>query len=186
VRFTHARPPASAHQFQVKTLSAGIGEMTREAIETPWDEDVLMGELIVSTTRSASDLPRPLRVTQTLAHFHVRAQFCLPSAPDCRKHPPYSGISDDPLPAYCDPNAPPPWGYLPPPPSLDPRTHLVRYDFLLRMSDKGVWWASGEVARHSKWFKPLDGYEREWESRIKGKVWEPPTWLELYADPEAR
>jgi hypothetical protein len=69
---------------------------------------------------------------------------------------------------------------------VDPRTHLVRYDFLLRMSDKGVWWASGEVARHSKWFKPLDGYEREWERRIKGKMWEPPTWLELYADAEAR
>jgi hypothetical protein len=69
---------------------------------------------------------------------------------------------------------------------VDPRTHLVRYDFLLRMSDKGVWWASGEVARHSKWFKPLDAYEREWERRIKGKMWEPPTWLELYADAEAR
>ncbi|RSH82995.1 hypothetical protein EHS25_005705 [Saitozyma podzolica] len=71
----------------LKTPSAGIGKMSREAIET-WDEDVLMGELM--------------------------------------------------------------------------------------------------VARHSKWFKPSDGYEREWGRRIKGRVWKLPAWLDQYADEEAR
>jgi hypothetical protein len=37
--------------------------MTREAIETTWGEDVLMGELMVSTTRFTSTFPSPLHQT---------------------------------------------------------------------------------------------------------------------------
>ncbi|KAL7418343.1 hypothetical protein Q5752_006801 [Cryptotrichosporon argae] len=63
------RWPAYHHHFTgmvtgfswplVKTLSAGIGNMSREEIEVWWDDDVLTGEIM----------------------------FCLPSAPHCRPHP---------------------------------------------------------------------------------------------------
>jgi hypothetical protein len=33
---------------QLKTLSTGIGKMTRQEIEVWWDDDVLTGELMVS------------------------------------------------------------------------------------------------------------------------------------------
>ena len=35
---------------QLKTLSTGIGKMTRQEIEVWWDDDVLTGELMVSAT----------------------------------------------------------------------------------------------------------------------------------------
>ncbi|KAK4685573.1 hypothetical protein P7C73_g4576, partial [Tremellales sp. Uapishka_1] len=131
----------------LQTLSAGIGEMPREEIETWWDDDVLTGELL----------------------------FCLPPAPQCR------GPLDT-LPPYCDPRRPPPWGWRCPPSSPDPRTGLIRHDFLRRMGDKYVWFIKGDLARHSYWFKPLEGYEAEWRERIQGKIWTPPGWLKRYAD----
>ncbi|ORY27905.1 hypothetical protein BCR39DRAFT_588985 [Naematelia encephala] len=165
------RWPAYHHHFTgmvtgfswglVKTLSSGIGSMTRQEIETWWDDDVLTGELM----------------------------FCLPPAPHCRE-PNRSSLSlhhstEESLPEYCDPRAPPPWGWLAPPPSPDPRTNLIRYDFLRRMGDEVIWFIKGDVARHSWWFKFLERYEKEWKTRIKGKMWTPPKWLERYVDRNA-
>ncbi|RSH91486.1 hypothetical protein EHS25_009785 [Saitozyma podzolica] len=137
----------------LQTLAAGIGKMSRQEIEAWWDDDVLTGELM----------------------------FCLPPAPHCRPQSLANHILH-PLPAYCDPRLPPPWGYTAPPPNPDPRTDLIRYDLLRRMGDKAVWFVKGDVARHSWWFKFNEEYEKEWEARIKGSMWSPPDWLERFAE----
>ncbi|KAK8847330.1 hypothetical protein IAR55_005187 [Kwoniella newhampshirensis] len=146
----------------VKTLADGIGRMSRQDIEASWDDDVLTGEIM----------------------------YCLPSAPRCRLPHGHDSDTGSPLtiqslPDYCDPHKPPPWGYQAAPPSRDPRTALVRYDFGRRMGDKDVWFVKGDVARHSFWFKFPEWYEKEWRQRIKGKMWKPPKWLKQYADPAA-
>jgi hypothetical protein len=47
-----------------------------------------------------------------------------------------------------------------------------------------VWFIKGDVARHSWWFKFNEGYEKEWEARVKGSMWSPPDWLERFAEGE--
>jgi hypothetical protein len=133
--------------------------MSREAIET-WDEDVLMGELMVSTTCPDSS---PLHHhAGRLTHNGI--QFCLPSAPHCRNI-----LVTAAFPTICC-QITAIHMHLPPG-GLPSTTALGR---------------PAQVARHSKWFKPSDGYEREWGRRIKGRVWKLPAWLDQYADEEAR
>jgi hypothetical protein len=54
------------------------------------------------------------------------------------------------------------------------------------MGDEAVWFIQGDVARHSWLFKAIDGYRKEWETHIKGKMWTAPRWMEQYADHGAR
>lgn len=54
------------------------------------------------------------------------------------------------------------------------------------MGDEAVWFIQGDVARHSWLFKAIDGYRKEWETHIKGKMWTAPRWMEQYADHDAR
>lgn len=81
------------------------------------------------------------------------------------------------LPAYCDPKEPPPWGYYPPPPTVDPRTGLYRHDYLRRMGDPDRIIVKGDVATHSWFFKQMGPYEKEWNKKSKGKMWNPPQWV---------
>ena len=138
--------------------------MSRQDIETWYDDDVLTGELMVSPRRWFHDSYCPLLI----------AQFDLPSAPHCQ-------VSDSTplssLPAYCDPHEPPPWGYAPPPPAHDPRTGLYRYDYLRRMGDPARIIVKGDVAMHSWFFKQPGPYEKEWNRKSKGKMWNPPQWV---------
>ncbi|WWD21417.1 hypothetical protein CI109_105902 [Kwoniella shandongensis] len=139
----------------VKTMAAGIAKMPRGDIEWSYDDDVLTGEIM----------------------------FDLPSGPQCRRQSSHDSSNVELLPDYCDPHRPPPWGWTSSPLSPDPRTDLVRYDFVRRMGDKDVWFVKGDVARHSWFFKFPEGWEKEWKKNIKGKMWKPPKWFERFADP---
>jgi hypothetical protein len=167
--------------------------MTRHDIEISHDDDVLTGEVMVSVCRSPSApflyVRQRLRLKTTAGvDADMLPQFCLPPAPHCRQSSHTSSPADtslhspEPLPSYCDPHEPPPWGYLAPAPARDPRTGLIRHDFLRHMGDRDVWFIQGDVALHSWYFKSLEGYEAEWEKHIKGKMWAPPAWLKAYSD----
>jgi hypothetical protein len=37
--------------------------------------------------------------------------------------------------------------------------------------------AKGDVAMHSWHFKEMGPYEKEWNKKAKGKMWNPPQWV---------
>jgi hypothetical protein len=44
----------------------------------------------------------------------------------------------------------------------------------------------GDVAMHSWFFKQMGPYEKEWNRKAKGKMWNPPQWVwDLAEDPHA-
>lgn len=139
--------------------------MSHDDIKASWDDDVLTGELMVCSPFSL---------------LALTPQFGLPSAPHCR--PPASDPNAT-LPSYCDVHAPPPNGYLYPPLAEDPRTGLIRHDWLRRLGDPAVWFVSGDLGWHGWWLKFHEHYERVWRTTVQGRVWSPPAWLEAYADP---
>jgi len=132
--------------------------MSREDIEVWSDDDVLTGEIMVCF----------------LICLLAYKQYCLPSAPQCLG----PGLHPD----YCDPQKPPPWGWKANPPSIDPRTDLVRHEYGRRMGEVNVWFMKGDIALHGWTYKPLKGYEKGMLKMLKGKNWIPPKWLEQYAD----
>ena len=107
----------------------------------------------------------------------TRGQYGLPSAPHCHTT---GNDHDHPSRVHCDPHEPPPWGYLPAPPSPDPRTGLIWHDFLRHVGWRGLWWITGDIGRHP--YKSDALYLKEWHERIEGHMWRPPKWLESLAD----
>ena len=150
--------------------------MSRKQIEDQHDDDVLTGEVMVGLPQRtiSADLP----------------QFGLPSGLQCRPphHPlaqPYRYNASDGLPSYCDPHRAPPWGWLPPPPSPDPRTGLIRHDYLRDMGDPS--WPltrQSKVCTHGWAWKWVEPYERESLRRAEAGLWKVPKWLEQFADPD--
>jgi hypothetical protein len=53
------------------------------------------------------------------------------------------------------------------------------------MGNEDVNFVQGDIARHGGKFKSVDGWREEWETNIKGLMWNAPRWLEQYADDEA-
>ena len=50
------------------------------------------------------------------------------------------------------------------------------------MGDSEVWFIKGDIARHTWWYKTLEGYQQEWRRNVEGKMWVPPKAFAIYEE----